>query len=65
MRLWEPRGTHWGLSWVTLWTLGAMGVFLGASWDPSAVQLGDFVPFWEPCDVSLGVRFGFFWASGL
>ena len=52
-RLWEPRGTHWGLSWVTLRTLGVLGVLLGASWDPSGAQLGDFVPSWEPCVANL------------
>ena len=37
---WEPHGTLRGFSWVTLRILGVLGVQLGASWDPSAVQLG-------------------------
>ena len=49
----EPWGTHWSLSWVTLRTLGVLGVILGASWDPSGAQLGDFVPSWEPCVANL------------
>ena len=53
--LWEPRGTHWSLSWATLRTLGVLGVLLGASWDPSDVQLGDFVPSCKPCDANLGI----------
>ena len=51
--LWDLRGTHWSLSWVTLRTLGVLGVLLGASWDPSGAQLGDFVPSWEPCVANL------------
>ena len=54
-RFWEPHGTHWGLSWVTLRTLGVLDVLLGASWDPSDVQLGHFVPSWQPCDVNMGI----------
>ena len=36
-------------------TLGVLGVLLGASWDPSDAQLGDFVPSWEPCGANLGI----------
>ena len=74
-RLWEPYGTHWSLSWVTLRIPGVLGrslgslvepiwcsvgwlcAFLEALWRKSGHQLGD--------SVSLGVRFGFFWVSGL
>ena len=44
-----------GASVVTLRTLGVLGVLLGASWDPSDVQLGDFVPSSDPCDANLGI----------
>ena len=71
----EPSGTHPGLSWVTLPFLGCLGwplgslvgpiwasvgwlcAFLEALWRKSGHQLGD--------SVSLGVRFAFFWVSGL
>ena len=51
--------------------LGVLGSLLGTLWDQFGLQLGDFVPSWKPCDanlgdsVPLGVRFGFFWVSGL
>ena len=70
----EPGGTHLGLScvtlpllvsWVASWSLvgpiwasfGWLCAFLEALWRKSGHQLGD--------SVSLGVRFGFFWVSGL
>ena len=74
----EPRGTHLDFSWATWrllgclgWLLGSLGgllgpiwasvgwlcAFLEALWRKSGHQLGD--------SVSLGVRFGFFWVSGL
>ena len=35
--------------------LGVLAGLLGASWDPSDVQLGDFVHSWEPHDTNLGI----------
>ena len=76
--LWEPLGTHWasvgplgGFLGVLGGLLEALGslvgpiwasvgwlcAFLEALWRKSGHQLGD--------SVSLGVRFGFFWVSGL
>ena len=71
----EPGGTHLDFSWATWRLLGCLGWPLGslvgpiwasvgwlcalleALWRKSGHQLGD--------SVSLGVRFGFFWVSGL
>ena len=76
--LWEPLGTHWasvgplgGFLGVLGGLLEALGSLVGpiwasvgwlcalleALWRKSGHQLGD--------SVSLGVRFGFFWVSGL
>ena len=49
----DPRGTNLGFSWVALCLLGSLVMQIWAM----PHQLGDFV--------SLGVRFGFFWVSGL
>ena len=35
--------------------LGVLGGLLGALWDKFGLQLGDFVPSWEPCDANLGI----------
>ena len=45
--LWEPRGTHWSLSWVTLWTLGVLGVLLGASWTHLMFSWVTLCPLWS------------------
>ena len=68
---WDPSGPQLGhfaaswVSWVASWSLvgpiwasvGWLCVFLEALWRKSGHQLGD--------SVSLGVRFAFFWVSGL
>ena len=68
---WDPSGLQLGhfaaswVSWVASWSLvgpiwasvGWLCAFLEALWRKSGHQLGD--------SVSLGVRFGFFWVSGL
>ena len=68
---WDPSGPQLGhfaaswVSWVASWSLvgpiwasvGWLCAFLEALWRKSGHQLGD--------SVSLGVRFGFFWVSGL
>ena len=48
---WYPLGLQLS-RFLDSWCLG---VLLGASWDSSDVQLGDFVPSWEPCDATLGM----------
>ena len=35
--------------------LGVLGDLLRALWDQFGLQLGDFVPSWEPCDANLGI----------
>ena len=66
-----PGGTHLDFSWATWRLLGRLGWLLGSLREPcgsnlgfswvtlckSGYQLGDFV--------SLRVRFGFFWVSGV
>ena len=71
----EPGGTHLDVSWATWRLLGCLGWLLGSLVGPNWASVGWFCAFLEALwrksghqlgdSVSLGVRFGFFWASGL